>query len=756
MARDQEDEITLALNGLGKMFNLYRGQLDEYVIGKTKDEWGNQMIAKNLGVDEQTHLLNRFSKLFQNPSSIELFHKKAVGLTSDFLAKDPDFFSEEDPLVDEQESLIKKLNIVTGDKIQHMMVKISERLSKKLESLSLALIRLYEEEELEMIIKERRVRGLKKLMAQGRYIKMDLQNQIKNAEIKRKEIMEALTYMTDPNPSNSASRNSAEDYLSEYLKKYSDKKDLIYTLFEDNMLDYMVDDITEFYKTNRMNTFQEHLKILPYTLYLRDYAFSVDRYFTNFMVKGSCYISSKKSLSHTREDGLISINMLEQVCRFMSGNPHNLQKYASNQSFDNITVALDTIDILYCSYTCLPPKLLLSIKNLFGAYMDEVDNSDNLVYENPLDIPLTLMKRLGEQLRKDVINGVFGSSRTSIVTMEQAHVKRSDFIAAIYIKFDTERRFIDSTKFNLQLEVNKVFQVQSKYLEYFDYEDIEKLVVYNETRFKLKEKSNPNQIYLDHINNLRPQDIIKVKKIPQKFLSYENYKFEGTCPKSMIVHPEMSTIVESLMANDQGLLRERCEVYCAKRSEECGSKESPDTDPTKLAEVGQTMFTTCFYSMQLLSRNHIIRMLSYMNYFRSVSLSVARRNRAVSKMQANIEMVEQLRFANMQGFLKRKDESQELTVRDDSQTDTFRKKKPARRNSFAEEDEFDEYEMGPAANVGADRGTHRERTLLEMSELEVEEKGTCRPGLDDFEKGEVPTIKDFKKVWAKNYYRGNI
>lgn len=756
LARDQEDEITQALGSLGKVFNLYRGQLDEYVSHEIKDEWGAQMMAKNLGIDEQTHLLNRFSKLFENPASLEAFHKKAISTTSDFMAKDPDFFVEDDPLIAEQESMIEKINIVTGDKIQHMMVKISERLNKKLESLSLSLVRLYEEEEMELIVKEKRVRGLKKLMAQGRYVKMDLQNQIKNAEKKRREIMEALTYMTDPNPSKTVSRNTAEDYLSEYLKKYSDKKDLIYTLFEDNMLDYMVDEITEFYKTHTMSTFQEHLKILPYTLYLRDYSFCVDRYFTNFMVKGSCYIGSKKSHSHIREEGLLSVNMMEQVCRYLGENPHQLQKYASNQSFDNITIALDTIDVLYCSYTCLPPRFLLAIKNLFGAYMDEVDNADNLVYENPLDIPMTLLKRLGGQLRSDVMKGVFGPNPTSIITVEQAGVVRSDFIASIFTKFNTERRYIDAVKFNLELETHKIQQTQSKYLSFFDYEDVEKLVIYNESRFKLKEKSNPNQVYLDHINNLRPQDIVKVKKIPKKFLDHQDYKFAGNCPQSIVVHPEVSTILECLLTNDQDLFRERCEVYCAKRSEECASRESADTDPSKLSEVCNTLSSSTFYVLQTLSRNYLIRSLSYLNYFRSVSLSISRRSRAVRMLEANIETVESIRFANMHGFMRRKDCSEEMTVRDDSHAGPGGRARNERKNSFCDdEDRVGEFELRPLDREGQGKETNRERTLAEMSEVEAEEKATYRPGIDDLERGEVPTIKDFKKVWAKNYYRGN-
>jgi hypothetical protein len=744
VTREQEGELTNSLSTLAAVFNMYRGQLGEYIATNTKDDWGSQMVAKGLGIDEKTNLLTRFSKLYENPASIELFHKTSMGTFASFLEKDPDFIQEEDELTTEQRNVASSLNFLAGDKIQHMMSKISDHLGRELERLSLVLVRLYEEEELELIIQEKRVRGLKKFMRQARYLKMDIQAQIKATEAERRDILEALTYMTDPNPSGAISRDTAEDYLGDYLKKYADKKDFVYTLFEDHLLDFLASRIKTFYKEHSLKAFQSYVKTAPYTLYLRDYSFAVDRYLTNFLVKGSHYIASKKAQSHQHDDSLLSVNLMEAVCRYSTANPHRLLKYASNHAFDNFTVASDSLDYLYHSYTSSPPKVLLIVKNLFGAYLDEVDNADNLVYENPLDIGISLLRNLSPQLRNDIAGGVFGDMATSIITAEMAQVKRTDFLSSVFVKFDTERRLLDFMYSEMRASLSKVHAAQTRYFRFFDYEDVDKLIIYSETRFRLKEQSNPNQAYLDDINNLRSKEILKIKKIPELYLRHADYKLKRNCPESIPEHPSTTTILEALMVTNLDLLKERHDIYVNTRVEEACSKTAVDTDDLKLREVAESLFSTSFNSMAMLSRKSLIQMLSCLNFFRSVSLAVGRRNEAIQKLQGNAEAVDQLRLAHLKGLVRKKTEQKEASVKDDTEMESFRKDRTERRRSVTLEKGDLEFEQGLTEMQPAGSPTARSKE----GQNGEQERSTWRPDLNS--PSEVPQIREFSKVHARN------
>jgi hypothetical protein len=745
VSREQEAELTNTLSALGSVFNLYRGQLGEYIASNTKDDWGAQMVSKGLGIDERTNLLTRFSKLFENPATIEHFHRTGVGAFASFLDKDPDFILEDDEMLAEQRSVAASLGFLAGDKIQHMMAKISKHLSRELERLSLVLVRLYEEEELDLIIQEKRIRGLKKFMRQSRYLKMDIQAQIRATEAERKDVLEALTYMTDPNPTGVTSRDTAEDYLGDYLKRYADKKDYVYTLFEDHLLDYITSSIKTFYKEHSLKAFEAYVKTAPYSLYLRDYSFAVDRYFTNFMVKGSSFIASKKGQSHQVDDTLLSQNFLECVCRYSKGNPHKYLKYASNHVFDNLTMSAASMDYLYHSYTCSPPKVLLVLKNLAGAFLDEVDNSDNLVYENPLDVGLSILKSICPQFRDDVASGVFGDLATSIITAEMVQVKRTDYLSSIFVKFDTERRLLDAMHSELRTKLSRVHAVQNKYFKFFDYDDFDKLIVYSDTRFRLKEKSNPNQAYLDEINKLRSKDNLKIKKIPETYLRHSDFKFKGNCPRTVVEHSATSTILEGLLVTNLDLLKERHDVFVSARVAEATAKPGVDTDDTKLRELSESVFSSVFNGTAILSRKSLVQILSCLNFSRSICLAIGRRSEAVCQMQANAESLEHVRLAHLQGLVKRKTERKETSVKDDADLESFRNNKTERRRSVVIEE--GDLEFGKPLVEVQPSGSVTNRSKEGSSPID-KEKSTFRPEM--ISPKEVPMIREFSKVHTRN------
>jgi hypothetical protein len=662
--REQEEELNVAIGDLGRIYNLYRKQLSELQQHLTKDEWAQVLSSKGLPLDDQNFLLGKFTKLHENPMNLESFHRTTATVLSDFLGSNTDFLTNSDPLKELERETKSRLDILAGDKIYSLLNQICLQIRQELERKSMNLLFLYEEEELSMLIKEKRLRGLRRFLMQDRYVKMDIPTQIKILENERRELIwiESQLRVEDIEWD-----TSNDEFLAEWLRKHSDCKELVYSLFEDRIICLLLELSTDTYKTGSLKSFLSQMPALSNLIYLRDYSFSIDRYFTNFLVKGSSYISNKKTLSNIKDDGLISINFLEHLCDFNGDNAtHNFLKFNSNQYFDNLTIAADTLDILYHSYTTNSPKILLMIKNLFGSYMDEVDNSDNLVYDNPLDVSLDMLYSIGKRLNSQLMQGVFGTNMHSIITAEEVEVKRTDFIAAIFAKFDTNKRSIEALNERITGTAKELFQKQNRHFIFYDYEDLEKLIIFSDTRFKLKDKNNPNQCYLDEVNNLVPTDIVRIKKIPKNYMGeIGQLDFEWCDFGDCFIHPQVNTIFEALLSTNQDFFNEKMEVYLQARKAEIYSKPTGDTEPVRLQDLSHRLLSTNYYLMSMLTRNSLIRILSYLNYFVSIKLSLGKRSSQIVELTNGFEDIESLRLKHLQGFVKRRQQNDDTSSAND-------------------------------------------------------------------------------------------
>ena len=742
LSKEQEEELGNALGHLGKVYNVYRGKLGEAISQHSKDDWAGQLKSKGFPLDDSTLMYQKIAKLHESPLSLEHFHKSVSAAMAGFLGKPLDLIADSDPVEEYERRLRSEVRFVAGDKIKASMCSIRDHLKRELDRATMTLLLLYEDEENSLVMKEKRIKGLLKYMKHERYVNMDLATQIAALEEHRRDLTRLLAYFALPRQ---VLDQRHEDFLEEFLRVYGDSKDFIYSAFEDRLIDVLIDDVLSAYKQSSFKAFVYSARMASYKLYARDFSFTLDRYFTGFLVKGSSYISNKKAMSHISDPSLISCNLLEAVC----GPPaalrrEELVKYSSNQYFDNLTISPLALDAIYHSYACNPPKVILMLKNLFGAFLDEVDNSDNLVYDNPLEAAMSILFSLRRTLRDDLFSGAFGPSQRSIITAEMAHIRRPDFISSVMVKFDTSAESLARVSESLAQEFEAVFKRQARFIQFYDYDDIEKLMVFSDRRFKMKDKNNPNQHYLDELNHIDVRDIIRIKHVPS---SYEHV-FASQRPadrfRQVVVHPRVATAFDSLFTNSFELYKERLEVYCQRRQKEVDAKPRLDTSEKELPAVCKQLFEASYTALTAVSRNYLIRILSFINYSVSVRLAVERRSAFIRDLMNNYEAIEDLRYFTIKDTLKNSSKERDPPdFIDDSKLDSARHPSAAnshrRRYSFGKSNREDPIDILDEAIV------HNEKTLAEINESAA--KPTPRqPVTTNVGPGQVPEMQEFKSI----------
>src|SRR3990167_4931126 len=418
--QEQEAAISSSLGDLGHSYRQFRSQLLDYASLMGREESSSPHTNKGgMPGSETSKFLDRLLKVFDGPISIENFHQTAAKVLTEYLSADPFFLKQPTWFEDHLQSTRDSMYFVAGGKISHAIEKIETLLSKQLSRQTMNLLYLYEEEEVSFLIREKRMKGFKLLMETDRYIKMDLDTQIRQLQVQRREIYEQSNFLKLPKQSAKTPFNvrlSSEDFMTEFLNAFAEKRDYVYVLFEEKMVELLIDEIFKYHKHSKLNTLLEHLDNLPHLLYSKDYSFAVDRYLTNSIVKGSRYISNKKTQSLIVDPNLISRNLLETICDYQQTNPLQLQKFASTQYYDNITISTVSLDVLYNSFTVNPPSVLLVLKNLSGAYLEDVDNAENIYYSNPLDTGFHTLTCLVRLLNKELGKNFLGTKAGSIIT----------------------------------------------------------------------------------------------------------------------------------------------------------------------------------------------------------------------------------------------------------------------------------------------------------------------------------------------------
>jgi hypothetical protein len=641
----KEAELTPSIGNLSQYFGKYRKSLGDYITRLTREDPEIFKAVNSKGAAQEKKLLfGKFAKEFESPLNIEGFYRAMMSTVTRHLSSPTSFLV--DKLEKPQEIFQRHLQSGKEDKVKEMVCEVNQYLRRDIERLSLNLLELYRRKEQTYYMKEKKQEDLRRLMRNERFVKMNLERQIEQFEKTRKGLVEALVYL---NVSQETEQEKAgEDFLSDLLTKYLDKKDFVIALLEDKLLDLLINEVVSHYKQSQIIAFNSSCQCLSNLLFFKRFSFSVDRYLTNCFVKGSYYIANKRSSSFIRDPNLISTNMMEQICDFSGKNPHCLTKYASNYVFDNLTISRDSIDSIYHSFTFSHPKTVLIIKNLMDAFLDEVDNTEHLTYENPFDSLIHFVWTIKDKVTKDLFSDVFGDDMKSVITNQMVHIKKSTFVNAACIKYATSEDELKRVHETLKNRVQKVFDKQSQMLQFHDYFDFEKMIVFNDTRFKLKEKNNPNQRFLDAINGLRGADVLKIKNIPSTLLVSENLQVmkNDSRLKDVIVNKEAEVVFEGLMMNSYEFFAEKLGMYVSRKSKEISDrfKEESEDSPETFDELSKGLSESVFVMVHLLSRNSMIRLISYQNYYSSVEIEMCRQDQLKEELTKNYENIESLKF----------------------------------------------------------------------------------------------------------------
>jgi hypothetical protein len=669
----KEDELIPSITNLSQYFGKYRKSLGDYITRLTRED---PEIFKGLNDKGAAHekklLFGKFAKQFESPLNLEEFYRTAMATATRHLSSPTSF------LVDQEEKskdwLEGHLQSGKEDKVREMVVAVNQYLRREIERLSLNLLELYRRKEQTYYMKEKKQEDLRRLMRNDRFVKMNLERQVEQLERTRRGLIEALVYLNLSEET--LQETNSEGFLSDLLTKYLDKKDFVIGMLEDKLLDLLINEVVSHYKQSQIISFNSYCQCLANLLYFKKFSFSVDKYLTNCFVKGSFYISNKKSSSFIRDPNLISLNLMEQVCDFSGKNPHSLTKYASNYMFDNLTISRDSIDGIYHSFAFNHSKTVLIIKNLMEAFLDEVDNTEHLTYENPFDSMIHFLSTVKDKVTKDLFSDVFGDDMKSVITNHMVHIKKTVFVNAACIKYATSEDELKRSHDYLKNRLQEVFEKQNQMLQFHDYFDFERMIVFNDTRFKLKEKNNPNQRFLDAINGLRGIDVLKIKNIPSMLLVSENLQvMKNDCRlKDVIIHKEAEVIFEGLMMNSYEFFQEKLDMYIAKKSKEINDrfKSESEDNPETFDELSKGLSESIFGLVHLLSRNSVIRLISYQNYYSSVEIEMCRQDQLKEELTKNYENIEALKFTPEESHLlaMRQLQKEKSSFHDDSRLES--------------------------------------------------------------------------------------
>ena len=128
------------------------------------------------------------------------------------------------------------------------------------------------------------------------------------------------------------------------------------------------------------------------------------------------------------------------------------------------------------------------------------------------------------------------------------------------------------------------------------------------------------------------------------------------CLDLVLVHQEVNTIFQTLMINSSEFMKEKLDVYIQRRQTEIQdfmTQKGLQRDKARLAfEAG--LFSSTFSLLTVNSRNYLIRILSSLNYQVSVRLLLIRREKTVRLLEERFDEVEAIRFCNMQGLIRKK------------------------------------------------------------------------------------------------------
>jgi hypothetical protein len=133
-------------------------------------------------------------------------------------------------------------------------------------------------------------------------------------------------------------------------------------------------------------------------------------------------------------------------------------------------------------------------------------------------------------------------------------------------------------------------------------------------------------------------------------------------------------IFEGLMMNSYEFFAGEAGMYIAKKGKEINDrfKSESEDNPETFDELSKGLSESIFGLVHLLSRNSVIRLISYQNYYSSVEIEMCRQDQLKEELTKNYENIESLKFTPEESHLlaMRQLQKEKSSFHDDSRLES--------------------------------------------------------------------------------------
>ena len=654
-----DEQLISQLENMNCNFLKYKHELRKYFSTCYKQDQEIQISnwTKRLPDDEINLMIKRLIPFVDGPDNMEAFHRLMIYVMRDYLGKKVKPFENEEEYYKTHRDISEEFGgIGEFDNFLELNSEICDFLTKKIYKKTLEILLLYD--------REKRMRHLKKKKKMKFFVdlmnreklgksKMTLAEQIKKAEMERIELIklyriikyEEIKPLKDGlDMGIGTKRGKYKTNFARFLHMFKDRKDYVISLMEEYTISSLGSKILQEHKTYKLRALVNMMRTVPELLYSRDFSPGIRRYFTSFFIHGQKYVPPKnpKNTIQTSEEkpvNLISHNFLSSIIK--KTQVLDYKEFASNQYFDNLSISRESLTTYYHSYSMDFPKIILILKNLEGRFIDEIDVFEDLIFENQFESRVSALKELITDFSQTVSEG-FIKERDYQHQEINTRTSREHVFQIACMKYGTSPEDIYSLLSSIDSYFKRVYSVQNPYLIYVDYLMREELIQNGSLRFKLKDEKNPNKGLVGRMNNLDSDSTSGIKKI--------DYEADGIDRSILVRQKEVKELEDvqisqhidnflgTLKMDDIEVTQEKIETYLQFQMSRLKMDNSD-----RYFKSGIFLEKSYYKLIFLSSRNSLVKLVTYMNYFTSIQLRMNERLRAMKLAEENFEDLAYLR-----------------------------------------------------------------------------------------------------------------
>lgn len=686
---DVDQDLQTHLEKLNCNFIKYKHEIRKYFNRCYNNDTTNKVSWSNrLPKDEINLMIDRLTPFIDSPENIEAFHKLIIFKFRDYLSTKVNTFENKEEFLKSKSKISSKIGkMKQKDNFLEISNLVQNYLLEKIKKKTMELLVLYDEERREEFMRQKKFKRFVNMIGAGKLNnkKMSLGEQLKQTEHEREELIEVYKLLRfDPDEElkdglnfSNKKKKMKKNHFENFLNKFKDRKDYIISLLEDYSLNAIGYKIMREHKSYKLTALNDHLRTLPELIYARDFSYNIQTYHSNFFIFGGDYEKTKNIPEMKKNPNkFISQNFLDSLIR--KSGALNYKRYKSNQYFDNLSMSVPTIDTFYHSFSLNTPYIVLILKNLENRFIDEIDVFEDLIFENPFELRLSALREIAKEFN-ETLTGGFIKDRSFIYQHLNKRISKDSFLEIAFKKYETSPDKIYDLQTSIDSYFTRVYDVQTPYFVHVDFIQRQNLMDNGSLRFKLNDEKNPNKKLLDRINSLDAKSTFGVKKIDlndpyiikEILLDQKELKELEDVSVSQLINNFISTI----MLDDISVTHQKVDSYLdfqltRMKENEKKFRKGKNEKKTQNFEIPEMFGKTAmeieksYYKlMTLASRNNLVRLITYMNYFTSIQLRMNDKIRTLEKTEENTDDITKLRRSKKK---KPKEKSDKNLIKDDT------------------------------------------------------------------------------------------